>query len=269
MNILDELQWRGLLADCTDPHELAKRVSPGPITLYCGFDPTADSLHVGNLVPLLALRRFQLLRPSPHRRWPAAPPAPSATQRQDPGAPVAHQGGPGPQHRQGQRAAPPPARFRHPDQSRPPARQRDLDRAGQLPRFPARHRQALLRQPDGGQGKRPRPHGGPRGRHQLHRVQLHAAPGLRLLRPVPRLQLRAADRRQRPVGQHHRRHRPHPQEARPHRLRPHPAAHHQRRRHQVRQDRRRRRLARSRPDQRLQVLPVLDPHRRPRRRSAT
>ena len=61
MNILDELQWRGLLADCTDPQELAKRVSPGPITLYCGFDPTADSLHVGNLVPLLALRRFQLL----------------------------------------------------------------------------------------------------------------------------------------------------------------------------------------------------------------
>ena len=61
MNILEELQWRGLLADCTDASELAKRVSPGPITLYCGFDPTADSLHVGNLVPLLALRRFQLL----------------------------------------------------------------------------------------------------------------------------------------------------------------------------------------------------------------
>jgi tyrosyl-tRNA synthetase len=61
MNILDELRWRGLLADCTDPQELAKRVSPGPITLYCGFDPTADSLHIGNLVPLLALRRFQLL----------------------------------------------------------------------------------------------------------------------------------------------------------------------------------------------------------------
>jgi tyrosyl-tRNA synthetase len=61
MNILEELQWRGLVADCTDPQELAKRVSPGPITLYCGFDPTADSLHVGNLVPLLALRRFQLL----------------------------------------------------------------------------------------------------------------------------------------------------------------------------------------------------------------
>jgi tyrosyl-tRNA synthetase len=61
MNILDELQWRGLLADCTDTAELTKRVSPGPLTLYCGFDPTADSLHVGHMVPLLALRRFQLL----------------------------------------------------------------------------------------------------------------------------------------------------------------------------------------------------------------
>src|SRR5208337_1728956 len=40
---------------------LGKRAGSGPITLYCGFDPTADSLHVGNLVPLLALRRFQLL----------------------------------------------------------------------------------------------------------------------------------------------------------------------------------------------------------------
>ena len=61
MNILEELQWRGLLADCTDAPELGKRISPGPLTLYCGFDPTADSLHVGNLVPLLALRRFQWL----------------------------------------------------------------------------------------------------------------------------------------------------------------------------------------------------------------
>jgi tyrosyl-tRNA synthetase len=57
---LEELKWRGLVADCTDAAELAKRMA-APITLYCGFDPTADSLHVGNLVPLLALRRFQLL----------------------------------------------------------------------------------------------------------------------------------------------------------------------------------------------------------------
>ena len=60
MNILDELQWRGLIADCTDTAELTKRVA-APLTLYAGFDPTADSLHVGNLVPLLGLRRFQLL----------------------------------------------------------------------------------------------------------------------------------------------------------------------------------------------------------------
>ena len=60
VSILDELQWRGLVADCTDTAELTKRLA-APATLYCGFDPTADSLHVGNLVPLLALRRFQLL----------------------------------------------------------------------------------------------------------------------------------------------------------------------------------------------------------------
>jgi tyrosyl-tRNA synthetase len=60
MSILDELRWRGLLADCTDAAALEKRVGESPITLYCGFDPTADSLHVGNLVPLLGLRRFQL-----------------------------------------------------------------------------------------------------------------------------------------------------------------------------------------------------------------
>jgi tyrosyl-tRNA synthetase len=60
VSILDELQWRGLVADCTDTAELTKRLA-SPTTLYCGFDPTADSLHVGNLVPLLALRRFQLL----------------------------------------------------------------------------------------------------------------------------------------------------------------------------------------------------------------
>jgi tyrosyl-tRNA synthetase len=60
MNIYEELQWRGLVADCTDPEVLQKRLAASPIVLYCGFDPTADSLHVGSLVPLLALRRFQL-----------------------------------------------------------------------------------------------------------------------------------------------------------------------------------------------------------------
>ncbi|HSU56565.1 MAG TPA: tyrosine--tRNA ligase [Candidatus Dormibacteraeota bacterium] len=60
MSIVDELRWRGLLADCTDLDALGKRLAESPATLYAGFDPTADSLHVGNLVPLLGLRRFQL-----------------------------------------------------------------------------------------------------------------------------------------------------------------------------------------------------------------
>jgi len=60
MTILEDLQWRGLLADCTDTDALNKRLAAGPITLYCGFDPTADSLHVGHLVGQLTLRRFQL-----------------------------------------------------------------------------------------------------------------------------------------------------------------------------------------------------------------
>lgn len=60
MSILAELEWRGLISDCTDTEALAARLSASPITLYSGFDPTADSLHVGNLVPLLTLRRFQL-----------------------------------------------------------------------------------------------------------------------------------------------------------------------------------------------------------------
>ena len=64
MNIYEELQWRGLIADCTDEVELRKKTQV-PLTLYCGFDPTADSLHVGNLVPLLGLRRFQQFGHSP------------------------------------------------------------------------------------------------------------------------------------------------------------------------------------------------------------
>lgn len=57
--ILDELSWRGLIAQSTDLDALAAEAARGPITVYAGFDPTAPSLHAGNMVPLLALRRFQ------------------------------------------------------------------------------------------------------------------------------------------------------------------------------------------------------------------
>ena len=59
-DVLADLEWRGLLAQTTDREALARELAEGTVTLYCGFDPTADSLHVGSLVPLLALRRFQL-----------------------------------------------------------------------------------------------------------------------------------------------------------------------------------------------------------------
>ncbi|MEU5694412.1 tyrosine--tRNA ligase [Actinosynnema sp. NPDC020468] len=58
-HILDELSWRGLIAQSTDLDALREDLDSGPLTLYAGFDPTAPSLHAGNLVPLLMLRRFQ------------------------------------------------------------------------------------------------------------------------------------------------------------------------------------------------------------------
>ena len=57
--ILDELAWRGLIAQSTDRDALAELLAAGPATVYSGFDPTAPSLHAGHLVPLLTLRRFQ------------------------------------------------------------------------------------------------------------------------------------------------------------------------------------------------------------------
>jgi tyrosyl-tRNA synthetase len=58
--IIDDLLARRLIQDHTDLDALRERLERGPMTLYVGFDPTAESLHIGNLVPLLLLRRFQL-----------------------------------------------------------------------------------------------------------------------------------------------------------------------------------------------------------------
>ena len=59
-DIIDELSWRGLLAVTTDLDELRSALNSGRVTVYCGFDPTAPGLHIGNLVQLLTLRRLQL-----------------------------------------------------------------------------------------------------------------------------------------------------------------------------------------------------------------
>ena len=64
MNLLEDLRWRGLLSQSTDEAALQESLKK-PITLYIGFDPTAPSLHVGNLVVLLVLRRFQLAGHNP------------------------------------------------------------------------------------------------------------------------------------------------------------------------------------------------------------
>jgi tyrosyl-tRNA synthetase len=56
---LDDLRWRGLVHQTTDDDGLGRWLNERPRTVYCGFDPTADSLHVGSLLPLLLLRRFQ------------------------------------------------------------------------------------------------------------------------------------------------------------------------------------------------------------------
>lgn len=58
--LIEDLKARGLFNDCTGEAELVERLEAGCQTLYCGFDPTADSLHIGSLVPLLVLKRFQM-----------------------------------------------------------------------------------------------------------------------------------------------------------------------------------------------------------------
>ncbi|WEV68483.1 tyrosine--tRNA ligase [Bifidobacterium sp. ESL0775] len=58
-SLFDELNWRGLISQSTDRDQLAKALNGGPITYYCGFDPTAASLHIGNLVQLINMRHLQ------------------------------------------------------------------------------------------------------------------------------------------------------------------------------------------------------------------
>jgi tyrosyl-tRNA synthetase len=69
MELIDDLEARGLIHDATDLGVLRARLAEGPIGIYCGFDPTADSLHVGHLLGQLTLRRFQL---AGHRPFPLA-----------------------------------------------------------------------------------------------------------------------------------------------------------------------------------------------------
>jgi tyrosyl-tRNA synthetase len=64
--VLDELKWRGLLAESTDEEALAEHFAAGPVSFYVGFDPTAPSLHFGNLVQLILVRHLQAAGHKPY-----------------------------------------------------------------------------------------------------------------------------------------------------------------------------------------------------------
>ena len=261
--ILDELGWRGLIAQSTDLDALAAEAQRGPMTVYAGFDPTAPSLHAGHLVPLLALRRFQQ---AGHR-------------------PIVLAGG-----ATGMIGDPRDIGERSLNEADTVAEWTERIR-GQLERFvdfdgsatgaivennlewterdvggrvPARCRQALLGQRDAGSRHHPAATG--RGGDLLHRVQLHAAAGQRLRRIAPAARLHAADRRLGSVGQHHRRGPPGAPKAGCGSACAHSSAGDRRRWHQIRQIHRRgQRVAGPAADQSVCLVPVLRQHRRRRR----
>ena len=208
------------------------------MALYVGFDPTADSLHVGNLVPLLLLRRFQLAG-----HLPIALAGGATGMVGDPGGRSEERNlldgetlGRNTRRDQGPALGLP--RLRAGAVPGAPRRQPRLDRAARRARLPARRRQAHHGQLHArqGVGQEPRRE---RARHLVHRVQLHAAAGQRLRLAARAHGLRAAGRRLGPVGQHHGRHRPRAQALRRVRLRPDGAARHALGRREVRQERRR------------------------------
>ena len=195
----------------TKPEELDAHLAAAPRTLYVGFDPTADSLHIGSLLPLLALRRAQL---SGHRpivlvgggTGLIGDPAGKAGERALNPAETGRRLG-----RSAQAAGPAVPGLRpRPARGDPGGQLHVALEAGAHP-LPARCRQALQPGGDDRAGVGQDPH---ERRHLVHRVQLPGAAGLRLPGAAPAPRLHAAGRRQRPVGQHHGGHGAHPHESR-------------------------------------------------------
>ena len=243
-----------------------------PISGYIGFDPERPSLHVGHLVPIFGLLRLQRAggRPvavvgggtgmigDPSGRSSRAQPARSRRRSRRTSSAIRGQ------------------LERFLDFTPRPGRRRDgqqprLARRAVAHRLPARHRQALHGAVHARQGLRPGP---ARARPVVHRVQLHAAAGVRLLAPPPDDGCRAADGRRRPVGQHHGRARADPPDERGRGGRAEQPAHGLAYKLLLspsgtkfgKSEAGDVGLARCRPDDAVRLLPVLAQHRRPRRR---
>ena len=259
--LLDDLQWRGLIALSTDLGALRAALDAGPVTYYVrlrpdGAEPAPRSPRPGAHGP-----------PPPGGRSPAAGARrrvdrPDRRPAADLGADAQHQGDGG---RLGgdasasrssrscpSRATTPRVMVNNLDWTAPMSAidfLRDVGkhfRVNKMITKDAVSRAAALR-----------------AGHLLHRVQLPDPAGAGLPRAVPAVRLHPAVRGQRPVGQPHRRARPHPPGRARARARVRHAVAHQGRRHQVRQDRGRRPLARSRADLAVRLLPVLAQQRRP------
>ena len=151
-SVLDELEWRGLIAQSTDATALAAGTGAAPMTVYAGFDPTARSLHAGNLVPLITLRRLQQ---AGHRPIVIAGGATGHDRRPErAGLRAGHahrRGGRGERRAHLQAVAPLSGLHARPGAGAA-GQQPGMDRAAVGDRLPARRRQALPDQRDARQG---------------------------------------------------------------------------------------------------------------------
>ena len=250
--LLDDLEWRGLIAHSTDLDALRAALAEAAVRFYVGFDPTAPSLHMGNLVQILTAKRLQLAGHTPYALVGGA--TGMIGDPRDSGERTLNSLDTVKEwvekvHRQiepfldfeGANAATMVNNYDWTASLSTIDFLRDIGKHFPVNRMLARD---VVQEP-------------PRGRHQLHRVQLRAAAVDGLPQPLPRPRRDAAVRRQRPVGQPHRRRRADPTRRRRQGARVRDAAGHQGRRHQVRQDRGRRPVARPGDDVAVRLPPVL------------
>ena len=266
--LLEDLKWRGLIHQTTDDARLGPWLAERSRTVYAGFDPTADSLHVGSLHAADDAAAVSAGRASADRGGRRRDRHDRRSQRQERGAQ--------------------PAVARSSSRATSPAWQRRC--GGSSTSTPAPHAALLVNNydwtapfsyleflrdvgknfpvnvmlaKDSVKSRLGRGDDDAGISYTEFSYMLLQAYDFVHLHEQSRL--RAAGRRQRPVGQHHRRHRPGPADARRAAVRPHLPAAHQERRHEDGQDRERRRLAVGRADEPLRVLSVLDQRRRRRR----